>query len=83
MDSEADCIFKRTWNIPCQSCAYFMSVIIHYRTQFLQPSQIPTEDPMVVSKYVDNPLCIDGMHVCYCVYVCVALHASEFKLDCT
>ncbi|XP_065919431.1 tubulin polyglutamylase TTLL5-like isoform X2 [Dysidea avara] len=35
------------------------------------PSQIPTEDPMVVSRYVDNPLCIDGFKFDVRLYVAV------------
>ena len=46
---------------------------------FLQPSQLPPGELVVVSKYVENPLCIDGecyysltqvVHILTCFLAC-------------
>ena len=44
----------------------------------LQPNQVSTDEPMVASQYIDNPLCVNGKTLL--LHVHVHVHVSCYGL---
>lgn len=76
LDREASCLQSRSRYLHRKYCTCIVSILIfsfenQYINRSFQPDQIPKGESVVVAKYIDKPLLVDGHKCDLRLYVCV------------